>query len=63
MESYRFEYAFALLFAMLKDKGITSTEHELKNFYNETQIDVDDISIRMCNDEKNYLVLKKERGE
>ncbi len=63
MNNYRFEYAFTLLFAMLKDKGIKFTDSELKNFYNETLIDVDDISERMTDDEKNYLVLEKEKSE
>ena len=63
MNNYRFEYAFTLLFEMLKDKGIRFTDSELKNFYNETLINVDNISERMTDDEKNYLVLEKEKSE
>ena len=54
------ETAFKLLFEMLKDKGINFTEDELKNFYNETTFDVDDISERMAKSEKFYDVLEKE---
>ena len=61
MDNYRFEYAFILLFEMLKDKGINFTESELKNFYNETLIDVDNISERMSDDEKSYFALTKEK--
>ena len=57
------EKAFKLLFEMLKDKGVNFTEDELKNFYNETTFDVDDVSERMTKSEKYYDVLEKERGE
>lgn len=54
------ETAFKLLFEMLKDKGVNFTEDELKNFYNETTFNVDDISERMNTNEKYYDVLEKE---
>jgi len=57
------EKAFKLLFEMLKDKGVNFTEDELKNFYNETTFDVDDVSERMSESEKYTDVLEKERGE
>lgn len=57
------EKAFKLLFEMLKDKGVNFTEDELKNFYNETTFEVDDISERMSESEKYTAVLEKERGE
>jgi len=63
MDNYRFEYAFILLFEMLKDKGIKFNDSELKNFYNETTFDVDDISERMYDSEKYQAVLDKERYE
>ena len=54
------ETAFKLLFEMLKDKGVNFTEDELKNFYNETTFNVDDISERMTESEKYMDVLEKE---
>lgn len=63
MYDYQVENAFKLLFEMLKDKGVNFTEDELKNFYNETTFDVDDISGRMEESEKSYDVSRKERGE
>ena len=54
------ETAFKLLFEMLKDKGVNFTEDELKNFYNETTFDVDNVSERMTESEKSYDVLEKE---
>ena len=59
----KIETAFKLLFEMLKDKGVSFTEDELKNFYNETTYNVDDISERMTNNEKSYDVQEKERGD
>lgn len=56
------ETAFKLLFEMLKNKGVNFTEDELKNFYNETTFDVDNISERMDDSEKYYDVLEKEKG-
>lgn len=58
----KIETAFKLLFEMLKDKGVNFTDDELKNFYNETTFDVDDIGERMGENEKYQAVIDKEAG-
>ena len=60
--NYQIENAFKLLFEMLKDKGVNFTDDELKNFYNETTFNVDNISEKMMESEKSYDVLVKEKG-